>query len=128
MNFTATLLKKKPCHIRVALRVWDGSAIMSTCFPTDNMHFGLNSCFCLNKKGVTMRCDQCDSCYINGVFCHEHGCPSIEIEDECVGVCEEVRVELTDAKRKQILTKYGYMAGALFDTNGMTLVELYEWL
>ena len=23
-----------------------------------------------------MRCNQCDSCYINGVFCHETGCPN----------------------------------------------------
>lgn len=23
-----------------------------------------------------MRCNQCDSLYINGVFCHEHGCPN----------------------------------------------------
>lgn len=23
-----------------------------------------------------MKCDQCDSAYINGVFCHEHGCPN----------------------------------------------------
>lgn len=22
-----------------------------------------------------MKCEQCDSCYINGVFCHEAGCP-----------------------------------------------------
>ncbi len=27
-----------------------------------------------------MKCDQCDSCYINGVFCHEHGCPNIKRE------------------------------------------------
>lgn len=23
-----------------------------------------------------MKCNQCDSAYINGVFCHEHGCPN----------------------------------------------------
>lgn len=23
-----------------------------------------------------MRCNQCDSAYINGVFCHETGCPN----------------------------------------------------
>jgi hypothetical protein len=23
-----------------------------------------------------MRCNQCDSLYINGVFCHERGCPN----------------------------------------------------
>lgn len=22
------------------------------------------------------KCDQCDSCYINGIFCHETGCPN----------------------------------------------------
>ena len=24
----------------------------------------------------TPKCDQCDSAYINGVYCHEHGCPN----------------------------------------------------
>lgn len=23
-----------------------------------------------------MKCDQCDSATINGVYCHEHGCPN----------------------------------------------------
>ena len=23
-----------------------------------------------------MKCDKCDSAYINGHFCHEHGCPN----------------------------------------------------
>lgn len=23
-----------------------------------------------------MRCDQCEALMINGVFCHEHGCPN----------------------------------------------------
>ena len=23
-----------------------------------------------------IKCDQCNSAYINGVFCHEHGCPN----------------------------------------------------
>ena len=23
-----------------------------------------------------MRCDQCEACMINGVFCHETGCPN----------------------------------------------------
>jgi hypothetical protein len=22
------------------------------------------------------KCDQCDSAYINGIYCHEHGCPN----------------------------------------------------
>ena len=24
-----------------------------------------------------MKCNQCDSCYINDTFCHELGCPNI---------------------------------------------------
>ncbi len=23
-----------------------------------------------------MRCDQCEAAMINGIFCHEHGCPN----------------------------------------------------
>lgn len=30
-----------------------------------------------------MKCDQCDSAYINDVFCHEHGCPNIKRPIEC---------------------------------------------
>jgi hypothetical protein len=29
------------------------------------------------------KCDQCESVYINGIYCHEHGCPnSKKIYDE----------------------------------------------
>lgn len=24
------------------------------------------------------KCNQCDSAIINGVYCHEHGCPNID--------------------------------------------------
>lgn len=26
---------------------------------------------------MTPKCNQCDSATINGVYCHEHGCPNI---------------------------------------------------
>lgn len=25
-----------------------------------------------------MRCNQCEACMINGIFCHEHGCPNLK--------------------------------------------------
>lgn len=27
---------------------------------------------------MTPKCNQCDSATINGVYCHEHGCPNID--------------------------------------------------
>lgn len=30
-----------------------------------------------------MNCDQCVAAMINGVFCHETGCPNIKKEIEC---------------------------------------------
>lgn len=26
---------------------------------------------------MTPKCNQCDSATINGIYCHEHGCPNI---------------------------------------------------
>ena len=45
-----------------------------------------------------MRCDQCVSCYINGMFCHEHGCPNIKKfydPDEERWVSEDRYIDLT---------------------------------
>lgn len=32
-------------------------------------------------KYKTVKCDQCDVLVINGVVCHEHGCPNKRKED-----------------------------------------------
>lgn len=32
--------------------------------------------------GMPMKCDQCVALTINGVYCHEHGCPNIRKERE----------------------------------------------
>ncbi len=30
-----------------------------------------------SEVGVfTVRCSQCEACFVNGVPCHEHGCPN----------------------------------------------------
>jgi len=51
-----------------------------------------------------MKCDQCDSATINGVFCHEQGCPNIVITRPCYAcggettylVCEDCTAEIND--------------------------------
>jgi hypothetical protein len=34
------------------------------------------------SKGRHVRCSQCDAVVINGVACHEHGCPNIVREQD----------------------------------------------
>lgn len=29
---------------------------------------------------ISVRCSQCNACVINGVACHEHGCPNMKAQ------------------------------------------------
>lgn len=37
---------------------------------------GFDACSPTNQSGVRVRCSQCEALVINGVACHEHGCPN----------------------------------------------------
>ena len=61
-----------------------------------------------------MKCDQCDSVYINGLFCHERGCPNSDktwvAEEErwvrfieCSECGEEVEEDEHDCSRLELL-------------------------
>lgn len=39
---------------------------------------------------LRVRCSQCQAATVNGITCHEHGCPNQKSEcRECGGVCEK---------------------------------------
>lgn len=45
---------------------------------------GFDTSYPSGRVGVTVRCSQCEACAINGVACHETGCPNQTHEcNEC---------------------------------------------
>jgi hypothetical protein len=44
-----------------------------------------------------MLCDSCTACYINGILCHEHGCPDAWRTD--IRECKECGCEFTPESR-----------------------------
>jgi hypothetical protein len=46
--------------------------------PVSAQYCGGKECLAEKVKGAQHppKCDQCDSAYINGLYCHEHGCPN----------------------------------------------------
>lgn len=47
-----------------------------------------------------MRCDQCQIVYINGIRCHETGCPEAWREREVC--CHECGLDFTPEHRRQL--------------------------
>jgi hypothetical protein len=47
-----------------------------------------------------MKCESCDSCYIQGVFCHETGCPDSHVGtvEGCLWCGREFEPESRDQK------------------------------
>jgi hypothetical protein len=50
-------------------------------------------------KHVTLRCDSCQAAVIQGVFCHETGCP--EAWHDSVSECEECGCDFSPVERRQ---------------------------
>lgn len=40
-------------------------------------------------KHVSLRCDSCEALVINGMFCHESGCPGIRAEEQAEREAEQ---------------------------------------
>jgi hypothetical protein len=47
------------------------------------------------------QCDSCDACFINGVLCHEHGCPDAWREE--TRECKWCGGQFTPEDRAQVL-------------------------
>jgi hypothetical protein len=86
--------------------------------PNDQ-YCGGKECLAEKVKGAQHppKCDQCDSAYINGVYCHEHGCPNrnkyydFETEEWVREQDEDMDFEAS----KKIVAKQGPLNSAFYD-------------